>query len=236
MASREEEKRRRREERLAAEKKIADAAARKKRLGLAGGAVLGLAAIAAVIFAVITLAGGGSKNNGPTRVGSPTSASGPKVPIPDQKISDLNAAATAAGCVLKNPPDEGNTHVTTAVHYKSNPPTSGNHNPEPAQDGIYATGNQPAIEHLVHTLEHGRIEYEYKPGTPARRISQLTTLYNEKDGYHQLIFQNPTKMPYAVAAAAWDHYVGCPTFNDKVFDALRAFRDRYTDKAPEFFP
>jgi hypothetical protein len=233
MASREEEKRRRREARLAAEQAAAAAAARKKRLGLVVGAVLGLAAIAAVIIAVVTLSGG---SKGLTKVGSPTSASGAKVPIADRKISDLDAAAKAAGCVVKNPPDEGNTHVTTTVKYKSNPPTSGNHNPDPAQDGIYDPGNQPAIEHLVHTLEHGRIEYEYKPGTPRRRIAQLETLFNEKDGYHQLVFQNPTNMPYAVAATAWDHLVGCPTFNDKVFDAFRAFRDRYTDKAPEFFP
>jgi hypothetical protein len=234
MASREEEKRQRREEREAAERKIQESEARKKRLGLVAAAILGLAAVAAVIVAAVTLLGGGS-NSGPKKVGAPSKVAA-KAPIPARKIANLDAAVKAAGCVLKNPPDEGSTHVTSAVTYKSNPPTSGNHNPEPAADGVYAAGNQPAIEHLVHTLEHGRIEFEYKRGTPKRRIAQLETLFTEKGGYHQLVFQNPTNMPYAVAATAWDHLVGCPTFNDKVFDAFRAFRDRYTDKAPEFFP
>jgi hypothetical protein len=51
-----------------------------------------------------------------------------------------------------------------------------------------------------------------------------------------LLFQNNTNMPYAVAATAWTHLLGCPAMNDKVFDAVRAFRAAYTDKAPELIP
>ena len=40
-------------------------------------------------------------------------------------------------------------------------------------------------------------------------------------------------MKYAVAATSWGHLIGCNTFNDRVFDALRAFRVKYTDTAPE---
>ena len=43
-------------------------------------------------------------------------------------------------------------------------------------------------------------------------------------------------MPYAVAATAWTHLLGCPKMNDKVFDAIRAFRLAYVDKGPEFIP
>jgi hypothetical protein len=43
-------------------------------------------------------------------------------------------------------------------------------------------------------------------------------------------------MPFAVAATAWDHQLGCPTMNDKVFDAIRAFRTDYIDKGPEIVP
>ena len=39
-------------------------------------------------------------------------------------------------------------------------------------------------------------------------------------------------MPFAVAATAWDHQLGCPTMNPKVFDAIRAFRTEYIDKGP----
>ena len=161
MASREEEKRRRREEREAAEQAAAAAAARKKRLGMVTAAVLGLAAVAAIVVGALTLAGGDDKDE-PKGSGS----NGPAVPIPARKISDLEAAAKAAGCELKDPPNEGPTHVQEKVTYKSNPPTSGNHYPEAAADGIYDAGNEPAIENLVHTLEHGRIDFQYKPGTP----------------------------------------------------------------------
>ena len=51
-------------------------------------------------------------------------------------------------------------------------------------------------------------------------------------GYHLLLFENGTNMPFAVAATAWDHQLGCPTMNPQVFDAIRAFRDEYIDKGP----
>ena len=52
-------------------------------------------------------------------------------------------------------------------------------------------------------------------------------------GYKTLLFENNTNMPYAVAATAWGHLIGCNTFNDHVFDALRAFRLKYIDKTVE---
>ena len=48
-----------------------------------------------------------------------------------------------------------------------------------------------------------------------------------------LLFQNQTHMPYAVAATAWGHILGCKTFSPKVFDALRDFRMTYTNQGPE---
>ncbi len=55
-------------------------------------------------------------------------------------------------------------------------------------------------------------------------------------GYHLLLFENGTNMPFAVAATAWDQQLGCPTMNPQVFDAIRAFRDEYIDKGPEKVP
>jgi hypothetical protein len=40
-------------------------------------------------------------------------------------------------------------------------------------------------------------------------------------------------MPYAVAATAWGHVLGCPTFNPRIFDAMRDFRLTYTNQGPE---
>ena len=48
---------------------------------------------------------------------------------------------SAAGCVVRSFPNEGQAHVTkelTAADFKTNPPTSGDHNVTPAQDGVYA--------------------------------------------------------------------------------------------------
>ena len=51
-----------------------------------------------------------------------------------------------------------------------------------------------------------------------------------------LLFQNNTNMPFAIAATAWTHLLGCPKMNNQVFDAIRTFRAAYTDKGPEFIP
>ena len=51
-----------------------------------------------------------------------------------------------------------------------------------------------------------------------------------------LLFQNNTNMPYAVAATSWTRLLGCKTFNPRIFDAIRAFRTEYVDKAPEQVP
>lgn len=237
MSSRQQEKEQRRAARLEAERIAAAAAARQQRLRLAGGALLAVAAVAAIVVAIVA---GGSKDSGsPNGPLSPNkTADIPAVAIPATKMTNLKAAAESAGCQLKDYPDYGNNHVTSIVNYKTNPPTSGNHNPTPASDGDYSGGASPAKENAVHALEHGRIEIQYRPGTPRRLIGQLITLFKQKAGPYQgeayeLLFENNTKMPYAVAATAWTHALLCPTANDKVFDAIRAFRIQYTLKAPE---
>jgi uncharacterized protein DUF3105 len=236
VSSRQEEKERRRrerEEREAAERRKASG---RRRMQLAAGGVLGLAAIAAAVAAVA--AGGGDKKDETSKDNLGTA------PIPAQKISDFDAAVKASGCTFKTYPSEGRGHLPsdTAVNnnYKTNPPTSGIHRPTPAQDGVYAPDNPPEKENAVHALEHGRIEIEYAPGTPKQTQDQLNTLLNEElkgvAGYHQLLFQNNTKMPFQVAAVAWTHILGCKTMNPQVFDAIRVFRDRFVDKGPELIP
>ena len=231
MASREEEKRKRREERQAAEAQAARAGQRQRQLQFLLGAVLVIGVIVGVVLAV---SGGGSDKSNP----APTSKAGPGGKIPPASNRDLASAAKAAGCVLLDPAIEGSNHVTTPVKYKSNPPTSGNHNPVPALDGIYRPGQEPSPEHYVHALEHGRVEFEYRPGTPKAFVDKLETLVSEplngKAAYKILMFENNTKMPYAVAAAAWGHLIGCKTIKEpQVFDALRDFRVKYVDQGPE---
>jgi hypothetical protein len=234
MASRAEEKERRRQERLAQEESERKAHARTRRLQLAGGALLGVAAIVAVVVAVAAGGGGGGSSDGP----SPSDSSS-SVKLPVRKTSDLATAAKSAGCVVKSFPLEGRDHTTAKVTYHTNPPTSGNHNPNPSDDGFYPNGAPPK-ERNVHALEHGRIEIQWKPGTPQNVVDTLQAIFNEplkgKSGYHQLLFENNTGMPFQVAAASWQHYLGCPKWNQNVIDAIRAYREQYVDKGPEFIP
>jgi len=231
MSSRQEEKERRKRERQEREAAQKASAARRRRMQVVFGGGLAVVAVIAAVVVIVFVAGGGDSASE-----VPASAAA----IPAQKESDLKKAASAAGCKVVDAPNEGAGHEEKEFKpsdYKQNPPTSGNHFPTWYEDGIYNPGDTPELGRLVHTLEHGRIDVQYKPGTPAKTVAQLETFVKEsEDGYHMLMFENTTKMPFAVAASAWDHYVGCPTMNDKVFDALRAFRTEYIDKGPEVVP
>jgi hypothetical protein len=238
VASRQEEKEARRQERLAREQKDASAAARRKRLQLTGGAVLGLLVIAVAVFAIASALGG--SGNDETQAKPPPSGDVAAAKLPAQQTSDYEAAAKAAGCTLANPAYEGAGHEERDFKpsdYKTNPPTSGVHFPNWYDDGIYAPGTTPKLGMLVHTLEHGRINVQYKKGTPAATVKQLEALLGEQnDGYHMLLYENTTGMTPQIAATAWTHSLSCPSMNDKVFDALRTFRARYIDKGPEKVP
>jgi len=237
VSSRQEEKERRRQERLAREQAEANAAGRRKRLQLAGGALLGLAAVAAVVVAIVIGLGGDDETTAEN--GQPADAAA-SVKLPPQETSDLDAAAKAAGCTLTHAQYEGAGHEEkdfAPSDYKTNPPTSGTHFPEWYDDGVYAPGTVPNLGMLVHTLEHGRINIQYKKGTPAADVAKLEALAQEQnEGYHILLYENTTNMDAQVAATAWTQSLTCPQMNDKVFDAIRTFRARYIDKGPETVP
>jgi Protein of unknown function (DUF3105) len=221
MAHRAEEKERRRQERLAQEEAARKAAARRRTLQIGGGAVLGVAVIAVV--AIVALAGGGDSKGEST-----------------VKTTKLAADAKAAGCTFSQFKSDGRNHTAGKVTYKTNPPTSGSHSPTPAEDGFYRAGNTPPKENYVHTLEHGRIEFQYKPGTPAADVAKLRKLaqepFNGTAGYHVVMFENNTKMPEQFAATAWTKSIACPTLSAAALGALREFRTAFTDKGPELIP
>jgi len=222
-------------EREEAERK---SAANKKRLQLVGGVVLGLAAIAAVVVALVVGLGGGGDDE--TTAGSGPSDAASAAELPPQKTSDLDEAAKAAGCTVTHAEYEGAGHEEKDFKpsdYKTNPPTSGAHFPEWYDDGVYAPGTVPNLGMLVHTLEHGRINVQYAKGTPAADVAKLEALVQEQnEGYHMLLYENTTGMDAAIAATAWTQSLTCPEMNDQVFDAIRSFRARYTDKGPETVP
>src|SRR3954454_1510979 len=191
MSSRQEEKERRRRERLEQEQALQAAAAQRKRLQYVFGGLLAVLIVAGVAALALGAIGGGDD------AGSAQKPSANGVTLPKQAQTDLKKAADAAGCKGVDAPTEGNTHETKdfkASDYKTNPPTSGNHNPDWYEDGIYAPGDVPRLGMLVHPLEHGRIEVQYKEGTPSGDVAKLESLLGETDGYHMLLFQNTTGM------------------------------------------
>jgi hypothetical protein len=234
MAHRLEEKERRRQERLERERAEKAKVARRKRLQLALGA---LGAVAAIVVVVLLVSG---SLGGDDAAGEGAAPEASDVTLPEQEIGDLRQAARAAGCTLRNPEIEGATHEPNkqfkASDYKTNPPTSGDHNPDWYEDGIYNPGDTPKLGMLVHTLEHGRIDVQYKEGTSADDVAKLEALLGETDGYHMLLFQNTTGMDAAVAATAWGHSLTCSKIDDTTWDALRTFRTSYIDKGPEAVP
>ena len=234
MASRKEEKERLRAEREERERAAVAAARRRRLVGYGAGGALALAAV--VVIAVVALAGGdgeggdgGGSSGGPS---GPSARTYPDVPVPPQRVADLDRAARGAGCTTKSFRSEGRDHVTTPVRYGSNPPHSGPHHPVPADDGVY--DEAPRTEAVVHSLEHGRIVMQFRPSVSDEVKGQLKSLY-EEDPSHMVLVPN-ARMPYEVGATAWTNVLGCRKTTPAVFDAIRAFKVRYRDRGPEYVP
>ena len=123
----------------------------------------------------------------------------------------------------------------------SRPPTTSRTRRPPATTSRSGTrtasttpGDTPELGKLVHTLEHGRIDIQYKKGTPATTIAQLETLYNEMDGgLPPAAVRERHRHAVRGRRDRLGHQLGCPTMNPQVFDAIRAFREEHIDKGPE---
>jgi len=143
---------------------------------------------------------------------------------PELEERSLQKAAQAAGCELRlRLPDEGHEHIPASApepHYKTNPPTSGNHVDEQQADGAYRETPPPVS--VVHSLEHGRLAIQYRPDLSEHAQLQLISLFDTIYG-GTLLFPNPD-MPYSVAATTWTNLVGCPFYHGaKTLSAIAAF-------------
>ena len=229
-----------RRERLQQEE--AEAAERRKRLTLGYGAAAAVVVVIAVVVIVLVAGGGGGSGgsggnvdeggahiNLNTEVGStngvqPDSRAG-TIPSP-VKVANLETAAKQAGCkLMMHLKDEGHQHISPGSpepHYETNPPTSGAHVEPPYQQADGAYSEMPEAIDFVHSLEHGRLEIQYKPSLPERDQLALKGIYDRMYGA-TLLFPN-TKMPYAVAATTWTHLLGCTSYKGAItLDAIRDF-------------
>lgn len=235
MASRKDQKEKLRKEREEREAAAKAAERRRKMIGYgAGGAVV---AAAVVVLAVLLLGGGDDGGGGGGGDLLPTGYD-----LPEQKVTDLEEAAKAAGCELKSFMGRSREHTADPaerVNYSSSPPTSGKHFEQAAADGEYES--PPNIKELVHSLEHGRVIIWFKRRLPKDDRALLKAVYDE-DTYQMLITPDPSDMTYAVAATAWNadpqpngtgRLLGCPRFTPEVADAIRAFKEEHRSNGPE---
>jgi len=248
MASKKEEKERLRAAREAAEKQ--DRSKERKQLIL-GYVVAGVITLAVVVGIVVAITSGGGDGGTepsvdtehPNRVNETYGIVPKGIEVDDRdsadaptegNTADLQAAASAANCeLLLDQKDEGNQHLAPNADvpdYEANPPTSGDHSPNPLADGAYL--DTPSPLNFVHALEHGRIEIQYSSDLPEADQQQLLGLFDE-DPTGMIMFPDDDQ-PYTVAATAWTQTMGCDKFEGaKTLDAIRAFRSAYLARGPE---
>lgn len=134
-------------------------------------------------------------------------------------------------------PDQGRAHANPGeviTGYNSNPPTSGPHDPNPAQCGIYRT--EIPVERLVHTMEHAGVILYYQPEVfSPDEVTELQNLATEllRDN-HRLVMVPNRQIEARIALTAWDTLLELDTFEA---DTIRAFVRAYDGRFnPEDFP
>ena len=246
MASRKEQKETLRQERLEREQAEQRAAARKRMVGIVVAAILVLGIAGALIAVVVSGgdddggSGGGGGHGGGAESASVEYPDGGE--IPDQKTADLKAAMAAAGCKDETVEAAGAGDHTSDpdehIKYQSEPPALGRHYQEWPEDDIFE--DAPKTSHVVHTLEHGRVLIWLNPAELSEDdLAQFKALY-EEDPYHVIMLPRAElKEPFAVSAWVGQdkgHVLRCQALNEDSWDAIRAFKEQYRDKAPEFVP
>lgn len=200
--------------------------------------------MAAVVAITASSCGGGDDQKHDSRRDDRASLLPEGGSAPEPKVSDLGNAASMAGCEQRSstvPSREHTADLAEPVRYRTDPPTSGQHFQQAAPDGMY--DEPPADTAVVHAFEHGRVGIWFRADLPARRRADLRALV-EEDSAQLLLVPRP-RMPYEVAASAWNadpeplgtgRLLTCERLTDRAFDALRAFRGEHRAQGPEPIP
>jgi hypothetical protein len=136
----------------------------------------------------------------------------------------LVAAAQRAGCQLR----EDSGEAERARLGDMMPPTFGPSR-RAAAPGRY--GRPPRLSELVGALREGRIVVQYRPSLPRREIDRLDAV-RRSDPRDVILTPDQTRMPYEVAATAWQRLLGCPVSASSQERAIRAFIRYFRDTAP----
>ncbi len=118
---------------------------------------------------------------------------------------------------------------TAATDHNSNPPTSGQHWPTPAKNGVFE--KTLPDEQVLHSLEHGYIWISYKVDAPEEIIQNLKNIVQEDDW--KLILSPREKNDSQITIASWGRLLKMdePDY-DKVREFIRAFRNKGPEKTP----
>ena len=128
----------------------------------------------------------------------------------------LDDIARKAGCELR----ENEDGMVT------NPPVTGRRVERAlAADGSHIGGSAPSLHASIHSLLHGRVLIQYRPGLPDPEVRALDRLVRN-DPDRVVGFENQTGMTAPVAANAYLSLLTCPRVDAGSLHALRVFRDR----------
>ncbi len=131
-----------------------------------------------------------------------------------------------------SPPDEGRDHIWPdhPVEYKTMPPTSGPHFPDPTAPGFYTT--RPAFGYLVHSLEHGSVVIYYDPGKLSPEIEKSLRAFTtaNSDPEVGIVAVPDADFKYALILTAWDKMLKLDKYDPQV---VTAFLAEYLGRGPE---
>lgn len=133
---------------------------------------------------------------------------------------------------VKSPPDEGREHIWPdhPAEYKTMPPTSGPHFPDPTAPGFYTS--RPAFGYLVHSLEHGSVVIYYNPNKLTKDIESslrnFVLAHSNPDVGVIAVPDADFKFPFILTA--WDKMLEMDKYDSQV---VRAFLAEYLNHGPE---
>lgn len=124
-------------------------------------------------------------------------------------------------------------HINTGTGgtgYNSNPPSSGPHWQNPANNGVYDSSLPD--EQLIHNLEHGYIWIAYRPDVSDEVKNRLSEIV--KDDSWKVVLEPREKNDSKIALVVWGRVLKMeePDY-DKIKDFVRTYRNRGPEKTSD---
>lgn len=156
-----------------------------------------------------------------------------------EEQGQVSTEAAAAGCLpveRKAVPAKTFAHVGGEVDYDEAPPVMGDHSTRTVRNlnRFYAREDSPAVEAVVHTLEHGLVVAWYDEELPADEVAKLQQVTEGLTSsrfiavpWNRSVFEEDRHF----VLTAWGVRQRCRSVDDKV---VQAFVTEHADKrAPE---